>query len=360
MNNSTHPNNDDFASCRHAVSIFFTTAMAIISSAAFIGNILVIVAVYKTPVLRTSTNYYYVNMAVSDFLVSLSIWPLYLSDEIITSRGSLMPGPLGLFGCKVGAYLRMVSQVVSILSLVLIAVDRFIATVYPLKARFITRKVRAVLLFATWLIPTAYCFPMFHYSTVGQKTFCTLAWNYLAKMIYYVTAAVIYNFAPLMAIIIIYSRIMQVLKKRTRPDNAARGNDLQRKRTEQNQNVMKIFKSIVATYFICLLPFGIYYILDSTITIIDKCKLILGFCDYVFPFLSTAINPIILFSCSTNFRHAFQKLCPFFHGKCRSCCHVSINQENVSIPELVSYKKTTGYYQKNKRTFNDRKRKIRL
>ena len=76
--------------------------MAIISVAAFIGNILVFVTVYKTPSLRTSTNYYYVNMAVSDFMSSITTWPLYLTDEIITSRGSLIQGPLATIGCQVG------------------------------------------------------------------------------------------------------------------------------------------------------------------------------------------------------------------------------------------------------------------
>ena len=103
---------------------------------AFIGNILVMTVVYKTPSLRTSTNYYYVNMAVSDFLSSLTLWPLYLTDEIITQRGSLIKGPMLTVGCKVGMYVRVVSTSVSILSLVLIATDRYFAIVFPLKLQF--------------------------------------------------------------------------------------------------------------------------------------------------------------------------------------------------------------------------------
>ena len=103
---------------------------------AFIGNILVMTVVYKTPSLRTSTNYYYVNMAVSDFLSSLTLWPLYLTDEIITQRGSLIKGPMATVGCKVGMYVRVVSTSVSILSLVLIATDRYFAIVFLLKLQF--------------------------------------------------------------------------------------------------------------------------------------------------------------------------------------------------------------------------------
>ena len=152
MNNSTDISPSDHAQCSYAVSVFFTTALAIITSGSLIGNFLVFVAVYKNPNLRTSTNYYYVNIAVSDFVASLTAWPLYLSDEIITSKGSLIQGPLATAGCKVGIYVRPVSTTVSVLSLVLVAVDRFIATVYPFKAALLSGKIKVALMFATWLI----------------------------------------------------------------------------------------------------------------------------------------------------------------------------------------------------------------
>ena len=156
MNNSTHTTE---ASCRQTVSIFFTATMAIIGTAAVIGNTLVIIIVCKTPSLRTCTNYYYVNVAVSDFLSSLATVPLYLSHEIITSSGSLLKGSLATYGCKVGVYIRMVSAITSILSLVLVAVDRFIGIVFPLNATLITRNIRTVLVISTWLISMAYCIP---------------------------------------------------------------------------------------------------------------------------------------------------------------------------------------------------------
>ena len=143
MNNSTRISYESDSCPYPGVSIFFTTVMAIISVAAFIGNILVFVTVYKTPSLRTSTNYYYVNMAVSDFMSSITTWPLYLTDEIITNRGSLIQGPLATTGCQVGVFGRNVSHSVSILSLVLIAVDRFIATVFPLRATLLSKTIKS-------------------------------------------------------------------------------------------------------------------------------------------------------------------------------------------------------------------------
>ena len=349
MNNSTHTTE---ALCRHAVSIFFTTTMAIIGMAALIGNALVIIIVCKTPSLRTSTNYYYVNVAVSDFLSSLATFPLYLTDEIITTSGSLLHGSLATYGCKVGVYFRMVSSIVSILSLVLIAVDRFIGIVFPLKAVLITRKIRIASLISTWLISMAYCIPMFQYFKVEvaeQETACRFAWNSFALMIYYTTGLVLFELLPLIAIIVLYSRIMAALRERLRvnPECNLRCTNTQQNRNRQNQNIMKIFKSIVVMLFVWFSLFLIYLVLKITyprLFVRDECKWTLGFAYFVVPLLSTVTNPVILFTFSTNFRKALTNHCSFLFGKVTSCCFKTADtvrhQADESLPELVTFRKT--------------------
>jgi hypothetical protein len=328
MNNSTFSSFGDQASCRFGVSVFFTTVMAIISLAALTGNILVIVVVWKTPSLRTSTNFYYVNMAVSDYLSCLTTWPLYLTDEIITSSGSLLQGSLATIGCKMGVYFKMLSAIVSILSLVLIAVDRFVAIVFPLKATLITRKMRAALLFTTWFLSIAYCIPMVYYfraENIGQETYCKFVWNEFALMIYYITGLALFQILPLLAIIILYSCIMSALRQRSSAEYTARCSTNQQNRYKQNQNFMKIFKSIVVVLFTWFSLFTLYLILKiifPELFIRDRCKWILGFAYFVIPLLGIAINPVILFTYSTNFHQALPKLCPFSFRRSRPCCKV--------------------------------------
>ena len=320
MNNSSL-NVVDHMPCPYAISATFTTLLAVISLAAIIGNVLVIAAVYKVPYLRTSTNYYYVNMAVSDFLSCLITWPLYLTDEIITSRGSLIKGFVATASCKVGVFMRNVSHSVSILSLFLIAVDRFIATKYPLKVTLLTKKIRASLLLSSWVISIGYCFPTFLYAVidkVGHESFCRLALAADKTMPLYLFA-VILIIILYSAITILYLRIMSVLQRRLQPEDGKEdivGNE--QKRARHNRNVMKIFKSIVVAFFICWFLFCGYMILKiffPELFLRDKCKLILGFAYYVFPLISTVVNPAILFSFSSNFRQALKEICPFFLGK---------------------------------------------
>ena len=328
MSNSTHINTSGNPSCPSGVSVFFTTAMAVVTLGALIGNILVIAAVYRTPSLRTSTNYYYVNMAVSDFLSSLTTWPLYLTNEIITSSGSLIQGPLATVGCKVGVFFRVVTITVSILSLVLIAVDRFVATVHPLKATRITRKTRAALLLTTWFVSIAYCIPMGYYfraEKVGQETYCKFAWNRFALMIYYITGLVLFQLLPLLAIIILYSHIMSVLRQRSNAEYTARSSYNQQNRYKQTQNFMKIFRSIVVVLFTWFSFFTLYLILkiiSPELFIKDRCKWILGFAYFVIPSLGIAINPVILFTYSTNFYQALARLWPLSFTLSSSRCKV--------------------------------------
>ena len=353
MNNFTEINagNDPWCPSRYAVSAFFTTSMALITSAAFIGNLLVFIAVYKTPSLRTSTNYYYVNMAVSDYLASLTAWPLYLSNEIITVKGSLFQNPLATVGCKVGMYVRVVSTSVSILNLVLIAVDRFIATVFPLKASQLSSKKRVSLMCATWAISMGYCVPMFYFSKVedvGEERFCRFAWNdEFALMIYYLAGIIGIVIAPLVAIVVLYSRITRVLRQRPKLESGAGNTSVEQKRRNQGQNIMKIFKAIVIAYSVCFLLFCGYLGLKITIPelfVKDRCKWILGFAYFLSPTLSTAINPAILFSFSSNFRLALRSLmCKCSLKNYRSCfkwkdISVTSANENITLPELVTYR----------------------
>ena len=313
MNNSSL-NMVDHMPCPYAISATFTTLLAVISLAAIIGNVLVIAAVYKVPYLRTSTNYYYVNMAVSDFLSCLITWPLYLTDEIITSHGSLIKGFVATASCKVGVFMRNVSHSVSILSL-------FLITKYPLKFILLTKKIHASLLLSSWVISIGYCFPTFLYAVidkVGHESFCRLALATDKTMPLYLFA-VILIIILYSAITILYLRIMRVLQRRLQPEHGTEdivGNE--ENRAKHNQNVMKIFKSIVVAFFICWFLFFGYMILKITfpeLFLRDKCKLILGFAYYVFPLLSTVLNPVILFSFSSNFRQALKEICPCFLGK---------------------------------------------
>ena len=297
------------------VSTLFIVVLSIISLAAFIGNVLVIVVFLKTANLRTSTNYYIVNMAVSDLLCTCFNWPLYATEGMLTSR-VFITGPVASVVCKLGMYFRGISQVVSVLSLVLIAVDRYVAIVFPMKITILRQKrARLILSLFTWIIPVVSGFPFFIYTKIvklDEQTFCRTMWSKSVNAIYNGVGFVIFYCAPFIAMVVLYTRSVKAIRRR--PNNATLKlqNQLSNKRQKNNQRIVKILILIVAAFFICWTPLCVYLALkmfNPVLVAEDKCMIFIALFFYVFPSLSTAINPFILFLFSTNYRQALKSCC---------------------------------------------------
>ena len=313
MNNSSTDAFEDVPTCSRIPSTIITSVISFASLAAFIGNSLVTITFLMNTTLRTSTNYFIVNMAVSDLLSSSTNWPLYATEGML-SRKHLIQDSMANFVCKLGTYSRAVSQAVSVLSLLMIVVDRYIAIVLPFKAIHVTKRLRVVLLLFTWALPLLVGFPYAWLCKIvkeGGQTFCGSfeSWSTIEIYSFYSVGFLIFYFVPLILIIILYSRIMKRLRQ-TRPGEG--GQEAVTKRTlHQNQIVMKVFLWIVSAFFICWTPLCVYIVLMRLFPSIfskDSCMLYSGFFYYVFPSLSTVINPIILFKYGSRFSKALKEM----------------------------------------------------
>ena len=312
MNNSTGSQ-----SCSQVISTLFITITSFISLAAFIGNFLVTVIFLKTPSLKTSTNCYIVNMAISDILSSCFNWLLYTTEGMLTRR-VLITEPSASILCKLGMHSRGVSQVVSILSLVLITIDRYIAIVFPFKSTMLwleQSRIRLSLSLLTWIIPVVFCCPYILFAkviTVDDHTFCRLLWNGSGYTIYNISGFSVFYCTPLIVIITLFTRIVKALRQRSKLEDVMQG-PIINTRQKQHQKVTKILISIVVAFFVCWTPLCIYLALKTFYPDRfdkDQCQIMLALFFYVFPSLSTAINPVILLFFSTNYRQALANLCP--------------------------------------------------
>ena len=346
MNNSTEVQfNSTSQGCSAMASIMFTSTLSVISIAALIGNILVVVTFVKTPSLRISTNYYIVNMAASDLLAILFNWPLYVTEGMLTPK-VFISGSSASSACKLGMYLKAVSHLVSVLSLVLIALDRFVAIVFPLKRIIMKVKIRVIFLSLTWLIAVSYGLPQAIFTDiikVGGQTFCRFMMSDEPRTIFNGVGFILFYLFPLITIIILYSAILRSLKKRTKPGELLQGHE-GTKRQQQNQKIVKIMISIVVAFFICWTPLSVYLFLKKlypSLFIKDRCLLLVGLTFYVFPSLSTAVNPIILFVFSTNYKRALKNLWSsvLFSCKC-SFTAKRARQEQVMATQEVNLELT--------------------
>ena len=343
MNNTTiQPS--DIPSCSDEVTTLFTVLLSIVSLAAFFGNFLVVISCIKTQNLKTSTNYYIVNMAVSDLLCACFNWPLYAAEGMLTSR-QFISEHLATVVCKLGMYFRGISQVVSVLSLVLIAVDRYVAIVFPLKIIMLDRRsVRLAFLVLTWMIPIVCGFPYFLYTgvvKVEDKTFCRIVWSKLVNTIFNIIGFVVFYCAPLVVMTILYARVVKTV--RNRPNTADKTQEqMNNKRQKQHQKITKILISIVAAFFVCWTPLCIYLSLKMfhpALFAKDKCLVLVALFFYLFPSFSTAINPVILFLFSSNYRQALKNMSLelyYFFLKCRLFGHATRRIGSSHVQEGVA------------------------
>ena len=143
--NGTQP-----SSCYRNPTIGVTFAFCLIFLVSLAGNIVIGIIVYKTKTMRKPINFLIVNMAMSDLL--LPIFSIPREIQLLYTNSWLIGGPLGQSLCKLVTFFSSVSFTVSIQSLVLIAVDRFGAVVYPLRVPLISSKLCPFFILATWIV----------------------------------------------------------------------------------------------------------------------------------------------------------------------------------------------------------------
>lgn len=98
-----------------------TTFTVVLMSVALLGNVSVIVTVARNRRMRTATNYFIVNLAVSDLMVSLSCTWVSLVDDL--TEGWV----LGAFFCVFNSFAQGQNDVLSPLVSFCIALSSFVS-----------------------------------------------------------------------------------------------------------------------------------------------------------------------------------------------------------------------------------------
>ena len=123
--------------------------------------------------------------------------------------------------------------------------------------------------------------------------------------VYHFVSFILFYLAPLVVILVVHSISFKHLKRRAVFQISSNEGNTHARRSKENQNILKIFRSVTSGFFICWTPLHIYLVLKSshqTIFSDDKCLLFAGLSYYIFPLISKAFNPFILSSFSSNYR----------------------------------------------------------
>ncbi|CAH3196019.1 unnamed protein product, partial [Porites evermanni] len=235
------------------------------------------------------------------------------------TRSFLVGGQLGQALCKLLPFFGEVSFLVSIQNLILIAVDRFGAVVFPLRSPLIRSKLCPFFILATWIVAVAVNSPYLFTAELveyPEGTSCAIEWEKVfgesSSFASFVLASYSpFIFIPVLLLVILYSIIVIKLKTQAHPGEQSANSQQQRNRT--NRNVLQMSIATVTVFVCCWLPYGINILIiqyQDTFT-----HLSCSFWKYfeVTFYMTTAycaINPVIcfMFSSKYNYRKALKRL----------------------------------------------------
>ena len=295
-------------------------AYCLISLFSLAGNTVIGIIVYRIRTMRKPINFFIVNMAISDLLYPIFVIPWVMRQLYMDSW--LIGGPVGEALCKLVNFLPTVSTIVSIQSVVLIAVDRFGAVVFPLRSPLISSKQCPFFILASWFSAMAVVSPyLFALKLVEnpEGLVCEMDWNVFGESSvfekYIVSSSVVFIFIPLVLIAILYIIIYLKLKSQKIPgEQSSNAINAGQQRQQRERNVFKMSIAIVLGFAVCLLPVSIFWFLNFFASGINATC---GFQHFAFiaVFMANAncaVNPCICFIFSGNYRQGLKNLLGVF------------------------------------------------
>ena len=156
-----------------------TFAYCLILVLSLVRNTSLGIIVYRTQTMRKPINYFITNMAMSDLLNSIFLFPHKIA-LLYMEQSWLVGGGFSQALCKFLPFLSDMSTIVSVQSLILIAVDQFGAVLFPLRSPLITPRLCPFFILATWVVAMAYHAPyLFVHKLVEYrgKLTCKMRWK---------------------------------------------------------------------------------------------------------------------------------------------------------------------------------------
>lgn len=329
--------------------IIVISAYAIILLLSLLGNSLILHIVRTRPSIRQNPfSWLLVNTALADLLdvitASSFTVPSFLCGECWAS------GATGTALCKLIPFFLTVSICVSIWSLVIIAVDRYLAIVCtvcqnkrPMSGRSVLRSIAAVWFFAglifSWELyihkvqevddDVALCYVQWHEESEELSII-------LIKAEVIVKVALTYAI-PLVTMGVLYSLIAKFLWSHKPPGSATQLTHA--KRTRSFRGVIKMLMTAVAVFALCWLPVHVSHIMVIFFRhSYDTIPFIIQGLFYWMAHANAAIHPWLFIAFSENLRKETKGILQIFQRSCNGEKNVfnQMRLRTFSLPTLIT------------------------
>jgi hypothetical protein len=287
-----------------------------------IGNSLVIAIVYRNRSMRTPANYFIANMAFADLMIPIFLVPKVLVQIFQGNAVWLIDGTFGEFLCKLVPFIIDICLMVSIHSLVLVALERFYAVMRPMRAAIRSTRRCVVIIVSTWTLSVLFHASYFYnykVFNINGKTLCLLRWEpfdhkQLVNMIFIAIFLVFYAF-PLVSITSLYCIIILKLKRQRIP--GTRYGHMIINRQKRIVNTFRMVMTVVLAFFICWAPAKVYTVLvlyhwDWVVPWPCSVQFHVEAVVYIIAFSNNAITPYIYFIFNQNYKNGLKALLPWY------------------------------------------------
>lgn len=282
------------------------------------GNTIVLLIFIYYQRVKSVTNFFIINLAISDLIFALLCIPTtYVTAYLIEYW------PFSSFLCVFFNYMQTVSVTLTVYTLLWITIDKFWALVKPLKLRFGLRVCKNVIVFS-WLFSLFISLPIimstkltnvvvenatgFNESIIIHPH-CSEQWpESLAGLshIYNVFLLLIQYFIPLIILSFCYIKIGLVLRKSKAPGESIQNRDAKMSRSKKR--MLKMCFMMVLTFMIFWAPLhflNVYRFYDENIAY-SKYFGDLFFVCHLLAVSRSFVNPFIYAWINTKFRHGLK------------------------------------------------------
>ncbi|XP_058137579.1 alpha-1B adrenergic receptor [Dasypus novemcinctus] len=304
---------------------------------AIVGNILVILSVACNRHLRTPTNYFIVNLAIADLLLSFTVLPFSAALEVL---GYWM---LGRIFCDIWAAVDVLCCTASILSLCAISIDRYIGVRYSLQyPTLVTRRKAILALLSVWVLSTVISIgPLLGWKEPAPND--DKECGVTEEPFYALFSSLGSFYIPLAVILVMYCRVYVVAKRTTKNLEAGVMKEMSNSKeltlrihsknfhedtlsstkakghNPRSSIAVKLFKFsrekkaaktlgiVVGMFILCWLPFFIALPLGSLFSTLKPPDAVFKVVFWL-GYFNSCLNPIIYPCSSKEFKRAFLRI----------------------------------------------------